>query len=269
METVLAVWTRRLLSLLVVERIETMKKLVSLFVVLVVGSTAPAVYLYPPPIPPGRLGSVTNPAYPSDEVVVLIHSDVVLLGLDVILEVVSGPATIVGAMSSADCADYGWDPGFPIDPIGVPGQSVEICGGNFSGNASGVVGYFLIHGEGDGDITLRLRPGDHGGSADVYGQEPPTGGEIVVYQMSEPNCWDETECPCQADGDATCDGSIDLTDLFALKDGFGKCAPWTGSQCCVDFTHDGCVNLADVYRLKARWGVALDCGPSTGNQNCP
>jgi hypothetical protein len=208
--------------------------------------------------------------YPSDEIVVLVYSDEVLISVDVILEVVGGQATSVGAMSPADSADYGWDPGFTFDPIGTPGESVEICAATFSGAPPGEVGYFLLHGEGSGQITLRLRPGDScgGASIDIHGQEAAVSGEIVIYQISEPNCWDETECPCQPYGDGSCNGRIDLADLFALKAHFGKCAPWTGSECCSDYDHDGCVELPELYRLKASWGWVPDC-TSTGNQNCP
>jgi hypothetical protein len=206
--------------------------------------------------------------YPSDDIVVLVYSDNGLISLDVILEVVSGPATIVGAVGRADAAAYGWDPSLSFDPVITPYEA-EIGMGTFAAPPSGEVGYFLLHGEGGGEITLRLRPGPRWGVCmDQYGQEATVSGEIVIYQMSEPNCWDETECPCQPIGDATCDGSITLADLFALKANFGKCAPWTASECCSDYNHDGCVDLDELFRLKASWGWVPDC-TSTGNQNCP
>jgi hypothetical protein len=83
-----------------------------------------------------------------------------------------------------------------------------------------------------------------------------------------PTCWSVNECAGQPDGDATCDGSVNLADLFALKADFGKCAPWVDPECCADFTQDGCINLADLFGLKGGFGT-WGHSPSTGNQNCP
>jgi subtilisin-like proprotein convertase family protein len=88
---------------------------------------------------------------------------------------------------------------------------------------------------------------------------------------SDPNagtCWDPAECAGQPSGDATCDGNVNLADLFALKAHFGNCAPWTDPECCTDFTQDGCVNLGDLFSLKAGFGTN-GYAPSTGNQSCP
>ncbi|MHC4867901.1 MAG: hypothetical protein ACYTEX_27845, partial [Planctomycetota bacterium] len=52
------------------------------------------------------------------------------------------------------------------------------------------------------------------------------------------NCQMVSLCPGQSKGDATCDGSINLADLFALKQHFGKAPPWVGNACCADFTGD-------------------------------
>jgi hypothetical protein len=93
-----------------------------------------------------------------------------------------------------------------------------------------------------------------------------------VINGPDPNigtCWDPLECPCQPRGDATCNGMIDLADLFALKAHFGKCAPWTAPECCSDYDHDGCVNLLNLFILKSNWGFGCPGGASTGNQTCP
>ncbi|MHC4866126.1 MAG: C10 family peptidase [Planctomycetota bacterium] len=82
------------------------------------------------------------------------------------------------------------------------------------------------------------------------------------------DCWDLAECTGQPNGDATCDGSVNLADLFALKAHFGKSAPWTPPECCADFTQDGSINLADLFALKAGFGTS-GYSPSTGNQDCP
>jgi hypothetical protein len=84
-------------------------------------------------------------------------------------------------------------------------------------------------------------------------------------------CWNPVACAGQPYGDATCDGdvgTVNLADLLTLKAAFGECAPWTGIECCADFTHDGCVNLADVLVLKENFGTDGYL-PSTGIQTCP
>ncbi|MHC4527610.1 MAG: trypsin-like serine peptidase, partial [Planctomycetota bacterium] len=81
-------------------------------------------------------------------------------------------------------------------------------------------------------------------------------------------CWSCLECAGQPDGDSTCDGLINLADLFALKAHFGKCAPWIPPECCSDYDHSGCINLADLFALKAGFGTSGYI-PSTGSQSCP
>ncbi|MHC4476978.1 MAG: hypothetical protein ACYTEL_15130 [Planctomycetota bacterium] len=83
-----------------------------------------------------------------------------------------------------------------------------------------------------------------------------------------PSCWELWACAGQPSGDATCDGSINLADLFALKAAFGKSAPWSGSECCSDYNHDQSVNLGDLFILKAGFGSG-GYAPSIGSQNCP
>jgi hypothetical protein len=82
-------------------------------------------------------------------------------------------------------------------------------------------------------------------------------------------CWDNiTQCAGQSSGDGTCNGFVNLGDLFALKAYFGKCAPWTAPECCSDYNQSGCINLADLFILKAGFGTGPHV-PSTLNQNCP
>jgi hypothetical protein len=91
---------------------------------------------------------------------------------------------------------------------------------------------------------------------------------LTVAAGSYGNCWDPSECAGQRYGDATCDSVPSLADLFAIKAGFGKSAPWRGSYCCTDFNHDGTVDLADLFILKRYFGSG-PYSPSTGNQQCP
>jgi hypothetical protein len=194
-----------------------------------------------------------------------------LVGLDVCLEVVSGPATIVGALDKATASAYGWDPGFTFDPwIAADGKSAEVCAGSFAGAGPGILGYFVLHGEGGGEISLRLLAGFRcgPGSMGIDGQVPTTGGEIVIYQAPAPTCLDIDECAGQSRGDCDCDGDVDLGDLYCFKASWGTSPPWAGNACCADFDHSGGVDLADLFVLKARFGTGPYV-PSTGNQNCP
>jgi hypothetical protein len=81
-------------------------------------------------------------------------------------------------------------------------------------------------------------------------------------------CWDPAQCAGQPFGDSTCDGSVNLADLFALKMYFGQSAPWTPPECCSDYNHDNSVNLGDLFVLKMWFGPGVYV-PSTLNQSCP
>jgi hypothetical protein len=98
----------------------------------------------------------------------------------------------------------------------------------------------------------------------VYGNTEQASKSPVVTLA----CCESLECAGQTSGDATCDGKVNLADLFALKAHFGKSAPWTGNECCTDFSHDGSVNLEDLFTLKAGFGTSGYI-PSTGTQSCP
>ncbi|MHC4528874.1 MAG: SUMF1/EgtB/PvdO family nonheme iron enzyme [Planctomycetota bacterium] len=118
---------------------------------------------------------------------------------------------------------------------------------------------------------------DQGDPNSAIGDEPyPNGGRMnmgayggTAQASKSPviTCWEALECAGQPFGDATCDGNVNLADLYALKANFGKSAPWTAPECCADFSHDGSVNLADLFILKAGFGTGGH-SPSTGNQDC-
>jgi hypothetical protein len=95
------------------------------------------------------------------------------------------------------------------------------------------------------------------------------GGAVAVAlgNCRIPNCQDPIECAGHASGDATCDGSVNLGDLLALKAVFGEVAPWTDPECCSDFDNNGAVNLGDLLILKPNFG-ALGLVPATGIQVC-
>jgi hypothetical protein len=117
---------------------------------------------------------------------------------------------------------------------------------------------------------------DKGDPASPVGNEPlPNGGRInmgayggTAQASKSLTCWNASACAGQAFGDATCDGSAALADLFVLKAAFGRSAPWADPECCADFNHDGSVNLADLFILKTNYGTT-GYSPSTGNQSCP
>jgi hypothetical protein len=222
------------------------------------------------PISEGEPGSASNPLSPSDEVLVEVTSDGGLVGLDCILTITSGPATIVDGMGCCD-----WWLGCPWDPpcfepaIGPDGKQAEICGGVFGPPPSGIVGRFLLHCDGPGAVTVELTPGTIcGGSMDENFTVPNIHGTLDIHQVSESTCWDANECAGQPHGDATCDGRVDLADLYPFKAYYGRSAPWMGNDCCADFNHDGHVSLGDLFILKAGFGTG-GYSPSTGNQNCP
>jgi hypothetical protein len=225
------------------------------------------------PILEGEPGSPTNPLSPSDEITIWVTSDGGLIGLDCILTIGSGPATIIGAIG--DPCMLGTDP-WPPDGVLAPiidpdGKRAEIGAGTLGPALSGIVGWFVLHCDGPGVVSVELTGGTSlGGSMDANFEVPSIEGAITIHQVSEPvaTCWDAYECAGQPSGDASCDGNVSLADLYALKANFGKSAPWTDNECCADFNQDGFVNLADLFVLRANHGTT-GYSPSTGSQNCP
>jgi hypothetical protein len=161
------------------------KKWLSVFMVLATASAASATIVEILPIPEGEPGSAANPLMPSDEIVIPVFSDNGLISLYAILTVTEGPATIVGAIDTADCADYGWDPTLSMHPSGVPGQSVEIGLGTVGTPPSGLVAYYLLHCDNTGLVTVTLTPSDAPGM-DIDLIEPTITGTITIHQVPEP-----------------------------------------------------------------------------------
>jgi hypothetical protein len=105
------------------------------------------------------------------------------------------------------------------------------------------------------------------------GTGSPTGlapdGEVEDHMVTiDATCWHATECPCQPQGDCTCDGFVNLADLLCLKAYWALSAPWGGPNCCSDYNQSGSINLSDLLALKAGFGKPCPPG-STGNQKCP
>lgn len=101
------------------------------------------------------------------------------------------------------------------------------------------------------------------------------GGEFELFGGFWPGaipyaytCWDAGQCAGQPSGDVTCDGSINLADIFALRASYANSKGEPAYNCCADFNHDDTVNLADLFVFKAGFGTD-GYTPSTGNQACP
>jgi len=101
---------------------------------------------------------------------------------------------------------------------------------------------------------------------------------IVICDTGELlTCWTLTECPGQPNGDANCDGTVNLDDLIALKRAWGKTpSDPIGKDvgqynCCADFNREGvsqdAINLDDLIALKSGWGGSHP--GSTENVTCP
>jgi hypothetical protein len=97
--------------------------------------------------------------------------------------------------------------------------------------------------------------------------DSPGGTVPVSLKCVDWGCQGPTECAGHGSGDGTCDGNVNLADLFALKVAFGHCSPWIDPHCCSDYNNDECVNLGDLFILKAGFGTT-GYVPSTGNQSC-
>ncbi|MHC5073554.1 MAG: hypothetical protein ACYTFE_01865 [Planctomycetota bacterium] len=122
------------------------------------------------------------------------------------------------------------------------------------------------------DITVEpIRGGvidEAGASLDIDPNDPLC---MVLAVNPDPNagtCWDPADCNGQPGGDATCDGSVNLDDLRALKDAWLESKGDPAYDCCADFTQDEVVNLDDLRALKDGW---LNTGltPAIANLNCP
>ncbi|MHC4474613.1 MAG: PEP-CTERM sorting domain-containing protein [Planctomycetota bacterium] len=163
------------------------KRFVTLLLAVAVTSVASASIVSIQPIPEGEPGSESNPLMPSDKIVVLLYTDLALYGVDAVLTL-TGPGTIVDAMSPVEAPDYGWESHPSLAPIMLPGKSVEIAGAHFmAGNPGNPIGYWLIHCDDYGSITATLTAGTaYGVSSDTNYQTPDFEGTVTIYQVPEP-----------------------------------------------------------------------------------
>lgn len=160
-----------------------MRKLLAFLLVLSITSVASAGTVSLVPIDPADPGGSPETALqPCDSITIQVQSDVCLLGLDAILNIVEGCAEITGAMSKADCADYGWDPAFSFDPRIEPTEA-EIGAGLWGENNNQIVGYFTLHCTCTEDVVVALSPGmGFGGSMQCDYGTPEITGTVTIYQ---------------------------------------------------------------------------------------
>jgi hypothetical protein len=125
-----------------------------------------------------------------------VTSDGGLLTLDCILTIASGPATITSAIGDPNhiiivpgiWPPPGWPPDGAIPPIIDPdGKRAQICVVPFATIPSGVVGWFMLHCDGQGLVTVELTGGSRcGGSIDLNWEVPNIFGTLDIYVESPP-----------------------------------------------------------------------------------
>jgi hypothetical protein len=192
-------------------------------------------------------GSYCNPLEYPWPLLIGVYSDGGLTGLDAILTVVGGTASIPSAINRSDCADYGWDPALSNDPYATS-LTMEIGVGQFTGPyPSGLVAYYVLsYEDSDGDVQVTLSPGTRfGGSADANLATPTIGGSITVY--GEGASPDDVGCLFTS---STSGGSV-------TEPGEGRFRyKWDGAP-----PVKSIVAQADVGYQFAEWtGLAVDAG---------
>jgi len=119
---------------------------------------------------------------PNQEITVQIQTDTPLfcMGLGI---TVTGDATITGAVSTADCNDYGWDPDWPTDPYIDPEGWVYVSGVSWLGEANGVVGYIKFR-YNSGEVSVSITEGD---AFDADCEPVSISDETLVFGEPDPN----------------------------------------------------------------------------------
>lgn len=112
----------------------------------------------------GAAGATTVPFVSfEDEGTTIITTPGGVVSLDIVTDspfnilhaivTVEGDAIITSAMNSSDADQYGWDPSFPLDPVGLGTKSVELGGVAFPGTATGTIAYVEIT-YGGGEVVV-------------------------------------------------------------------------------------------------------------------
>jgi len=116
------------------------------------------------------------------EITVYIHTDTPLLCMGIV-GMLSGDATITGAMNESDSGDYGWDPGWTGDPyIDDANGWVSICGVSWARDANDIVGYFTFTYHG-GQVVVSMI----GEAFDLSCEAVPLSEDILSFGQPDPN----------------------------------------------------------------------------------
>jgi len=216
-------------------------------------------------------------------------------GLDI---VVTGGAYVVGS-DVPDANDYYVYPtnmtftvvegNTVIDQLGSPIAAADANGGVlemaslYAANdpchptappSSGMLVSFAVDMSGSGDITITITENAKRGG--VVLEDPDVAATVVLPAPficgGHLYCYD---CPGHAQGDATCDGRVNVLDLVALKKGWGTNRDTSPHgeglgeyNCCADANDDGRINVLDLVRIKMNWG-ALYLGSMLPKPGCP
>jgi parallel beta-helix repeat protein len=126
--------------------------------------------------------SDVNEPNSGDEVTVQIYTDTPLFCMGLIITV-TGDANITGAVSTADCNEYGWDPDWPTDPYIDPEGWVYVSGVSWLGEANGIVGYIRFH-YNSGQVTVSID--EDSDAFDAYCEPALISGESLTFG-TDPN----------------------------------------------------------------------------------
>ena len=125
---------------------------------------------------------------PNQEITVQIQTDTPLFCMGLIITV-TGDANITGAMSTADCNIYGWDPDWPTDPYIDPEGWLYVSGVSWEGQAEGVVGYFKFL-YNSGEVSVSITEGD---TYDANCEPVPFSDKTLVFGEPDPNDFSQSE----------------------------------------------------------------------------
>ncbi len=120
---------------------------------------------------------------PNQEITVQVQTDTPLYIMEV-FATVTGDANIITAMSSADCNQYGFDPGWQIDPYIDPNGWVYFGGISWPNEANNVVGYFTFTYH-SGEVVVSIE--DAGCTIDTNCEPVPFSTNTLTFGIADQN----------------------------------------------------------------------------------